>query len=1103
MTRHVDVRRPRRLASYLEKERDRNLASAHTFDTTGLAISGGGVRSASFALGALQTLGRLGLLSRFGFVSTVSGGGLTAAAVLTAEPPTPSSTRLNAAIDEPELIARLRRHASYLAPGRGIGATTLGDAIGDYVVGAAINGLWLFCVLGLLVAAIGWWVLEASRLYEPGWACGCVLVIGVGTAGAIPSILRVRPSAHGGFDFRHGSTVLLLASLVVSSTVAVGLRSPVTPVSELPSYSLEYALLRSRTILPEITETVHRYLCKTPGPAHQQHVFDVAIVTFGLAFLLAFLWRALSVARPSDDSGDARSDARELRRRASANGVLGLLVLAGMIALHSLSLGHLSSSDWSFAGVLSRISTLTALGGSTVTAAGAWVAVNALLQATTNVGVRTPRLLIATVACLAALGAAVLLHLRLAGLWSMDDSSEFVAHGIACLVALGVLYLWFHNPRLRVWGSLHHLYRDRLRAAFLHPALKAEPKVADLPASPTWIINTTINLPTEDSSSLAGHRRADLFEMTSLHVGSDTTGYVDASEWEGGGWTVPKAIAVSAAAVAPRMGVYSARTIFVMAGALNLRLGSFGRNPAHADWYQQPGINDGRLFAWWTERLGANPNPPEPPRPSAIAPHVYLSDGGHYENLGLLALIRRRCRVIVVLDAEADPERTFGGLADAVRLARVEEGVEIDIDLEGLRPNADGVARQPCAIGRIRYAGARDREVKVAAGLAASGPLRATARQTLKSAAFQLQTHARRAGADEIVQIAEAADGALADLEAAGQVVVAVARGAAVAARSPDQATSKFESLIGEARTQLDTLEQRRWLHPLEAAATALDRFEATPRPLSPRVLRERLTEFVRAADAAVDLIRNELEAVTQLEWTALVSKDESANGYSGILLYIKSNRLSTQPADVLHYGLTNALFPHEPTSNQFFQAEQFEAYRKLGEVVTRRALAPIAADLSGASRLTEEQLISMLDRLGHAWAIRGAEDLELFDQFAQRYVEQEREWAVFLGTLGDAVETVNLDAIDVNSKYRHALEHHWRARVQFMEQVFFGLRLWTALEDPWHQGWIRMFRSYVATAAFRDVWERHQATFSPEFGVFVEWLNKDPVEPAGNTRRM
>ena len=50
-----------------------------TDNLVGLALSGGGIRSATFALGALQALHKLGLLALFDYVSTVSGGGFTGA----------------------------------------------------------------------------------------------------------------------------------------------------------------------------------------------------------------------------------------------------------------------------------------------------------------------------------------------------------------------------------------------------------------------------------------------------------------------------------------------------------------------------------------------------------------------------------------------------------------------------------------------------------------------------------------------------------------------------------------------------------------------------------------------------------------------------------------------------------------------------------------------------------------------------------------------------------------------------------------------------------------------------------------------------------------
>lgn len=57
--------------------------------------------------------------------------------------------------------------------------------------------------------------------------------------------------------------------------------------------------------------------------------------------------------------------------------------------------------------------------------------------------------------------------------------------------------------------------------------------------------------------------------------------------------------------------------------------------------------------------------------------HWYLTDGGHFENLGGYELIRRRLPLMVVVDAEADPDYEFGGLANLIRKARIDFGAEI------------------------------------------------------------------------------------------------------------------------------------------------------------------------------------------------------------------------------------------------------------------------------------------------------------------------------------------------------------------------------------------------------------------------------------------
>lgn len=65
---------------------------------------------------------------------------------------------------------------------------------------------------------------------------------------------------------------------------------------------------------------------------------------------------------------------------------------------------------------------------------------------------------------------------------------------------------------------------------------------------------------------------------------------------------------------------------------------------------------------------------------SGRGPFVQLSDGGHFENLGLYELIRRRLKVIIVVDASADPEFTFASLHTALARASEDFGVWIDFE---------------------------------------------------------------------------------------------------------------------------------------------------------------------------------------------------------------------------------------------------------------------------------------------------------------------------------------------------------------------------------------------------------------------------------------
>jgi hypothetical protein len=90
--------------------------------------------------------------------------------------------------------------------------------------------------------------------------------------------------------------------------------------------------------------------------------------------------------------------------------------------------------------------------------------------------------------------------------------------------------------------------------------------------------------------------------------------------------------------------------------------------------------------------------------------YVNLSDGGHFENLGLYEMVLRRCHYIVVSDAGEDPECSFADLGEAIRKIRIDFGIAIDFDRMSIYPRSQidalkiaGQKGYNCAIGRIRY----------------------------------------------------------------------------------------------------------------------------------------------------------------------------------------------------------------------------------------------------------------------------------------------------------------------------------------------------------------------------------------------------------------
>jgi hypothetical protein len=252
--------------------------------------------------------------------------------------------------------------------------------------------------------------------------------------------------------------------------------------------------------------------------------------------------------------------------------------------------------------------------------------------------------------------------------------------------------------------SLHRYYRDRLMQAFMPPKDYidfGEPNrclLKDIPQTeaPYQIINSmmmTWGSPTPKLQLRGG----DNFIFTPLFCGAKSTGYAPSAEYLGGTMDLATAFSISGAAVDPNTGETRSRPLSFIMTLLNLRIGYWARNPRWPATVMKGWSRPYWLVYSLRQMLGLEL--------AENQMHVYLSDGGHFENLGLYELIRRQCRYVILSDADGDYGRNFEDLGNALEKVRVDFGAGIDIDTKALRPQEPtGFSSQPWVRGDIYYA---------------------------------------------------------------------------------------------------------------------------------------------------------------------------------------------------------------------------------------------------------------------------------------------------------------------------------------------------------------------------------------------------------------
>jgi hypothetical protein len=172
-----------------------------------------------------------------------------------------------------------------------------------------------------------------------------------------------------------------------------------------------------------------------------------------------------------------------------------------------------------------------------------------------------------------------------------------------------------------------------------------------------------------------------------------------------GGIHLGTAVSISGAAASPNMGYHTSPPLAFLMTVFDVRLGWWLPNTRYENSQLSRNRTEGgprwSLLYLLKELLASTTDESK---------YIYLSDGGHFENLAIYELVRRRCKNIIACDADADNGMTFGDLGNAIRKCRSDFGVEITIDPTPVQFPGAGFAQAHGVMGDIRYPRTADQE---------------------------------------------------------------------------------------------------------------------------------------------------------------------------------------------------------------------------------------------------------------------------------------------------------------------------------------------------------------------------------------------------------
>ncbi len=773
-----------------------------------LCLSGGGIRSATYALGVIQGLARRRLLRGFDFLSTVSGGGYVGSWLMATihrqlpegRPPAPEEAaaavaaveaqlagppaRETVLAPEPETVRHLRAFSRYLAPRMGLLSADTWTLVGTYLRNLSLNWLVLLplLALGLFLPRVRIWISHHRPADETWWS----LPFWVAFAGGVVAIAYIVANRPGLLDSGESKFPRRLQSQPWFLSLCLGPLA--TMVLALAVYwawirpgnaPAEFALLgvpvSNGFAISAFGATLHLsgWLLSRVWVRSFRLAEVLAVVASGALGGL-FLW-PIAEALPIYD-GDHLSPFYA----AFAGPLVLWMFLVAATLFVGLASRQMTDADrewlarggsWMLIAIVvgSAINALVVFGPPLLVAIpmilGPLGGLSGVATALLGRSGRTPSqqeepeqteerkgtaaklaelaLQLAAPVFVVILYAAVALGttylVRVFTFWlgghfprhapiALDraDLIGTLMHSPLCALILAVLALAvpvaLMGSRVDVNRfSLHGAYRDRLIRAYLG--------ASRLPGSrrpnpftgfdegdnvqmhalrgnrPLQVLGVTLNL--VGGGQLAWQdRKAESFTVSPLHCGSWFLGYRDAARYGHHPGTdraisLGTALAVSGAAASPNQGYHSSPVVTFLMAFFNVRLGWWMGNPSRfgAGTYDQPGprFSPRPLLS---EAFGLTDD---------RHPYVNLSDGGHFDNLGLYEMVVRRCHLIVVVDGEQDEKYAYEGLGWAISKIRIDFGIPIEFDPPPpMRPYdperaAGGPPTPYHALGRVRY----------------------------------------------------------------------------------------------------------------------------------------------------------------------------------------------------------------------------------------------------------------------------------------------------------------------------------------------------------------------------------------------------------------